>query len=431
MSVYDYGSSGRKDLQLFNPCLDNDEIQRVGGRLALADLSRKTENSMLLPHGDGVVKLLIRHVHELQLHIGMNQTLAFTRRRKKCGQRSREDVYGLSKSDEDDQPCADPSTRKVGSVRPFVHVDVDFARPILARSDGASLTIYKIYMCVFIPIQLELVPNLTVDSFLRALRQFISRRGRPKLLQSDNFRIFRLASRFLKPPFSSHSWKMLHSGSNRSSSRTRLRVRSVKVAILKVFSRSRTTADELQTVLCDIEIKINDRPLTIASDTPDHHLELINCHYGNCHHYLTETATEGQCMEKAKKASPEWKAFVDEFDDVFNGKGGAINGYQATVPEKAGRALVYALEAGILSDDALVERKLQESKEEQPRVGDIVLVVEPTPPVFSLLNSLSRRIVELHYCHDRVARSAKVQTERGLITRSVRSLVLLDPAGAV
>ncbi|KRZ18066.1 hypothetical protein T11_1523 [Trichinella zimbabwensis] len=218
MNVYDYGSSGKKDLQLFNPCLDNDEIQRVGGRLALADLSRKTENSMLLPHDAGFHKKKV-----------------LDNQRKKCGQRSREDVYGLSKSDEDDQPFADR------------HCD-----------------------------------HLTSASTRK---------------------------KFITDP-APWCWNPLSS-------------------------------------------------------------------------YRTEHV-------------------------------GTREGRSST----------------ILSD-ALVERKVQESKEEQPRVGDIVLVVEPTLPVFSLLNSLSRRIVELHYCHDRVARSAKVQTERGLITRSVRSLVLLDPAGAV
>ncbi|KRX25953.1 hypothetical protein T07_2616 [Trichinella nelsoni] len=79
---------------------------------------------------------------------------------------------------------------------------LDFAGPILARSDGKPLTLLKTYVCVFTcmvvrAIHLELVPEMTVDSFLRALRRFIARRGRPWLLQSDNFQTFYLASRFL------------------------------------------------------------------------------------------------------------------------------------------------------------------------------------------------------------------------------------------
>ncbi|KRY83374.1 hypothetical protein T4D_14840, partial [Trichinella pseudospiralis] len=68
VSAYGPGSHRRKDLQQFNPCLDEDGILRVGGRLTFAELPQETRNPILLPHGDEVVKLLIQHVHEQQLH---------------------------------------------------------------------------------------------------------------------------------------------------------------------------------------------------------------------------------------------------------------------------------------------------------------------------------------------------------------------------
>ncbi|KRX67817.1 hypothetical protein T09_13607 [Trichinella sp. T9] len=105
------------------------------------------------------------------------------------------------------------------------------------------------------------------------------------------------------------------------------------------------------------------------------------------------------------KASPEWKVFADEFDDVFNGKSGAFNAYQATVPkmkvlEKNGRSLVAALEREYLV--TLSSGGKRRSLREQPWVGDIVLVVElSTPP--SRIRSQSGRIVELNHCHHDVA----------------------------
>ncbi|KRX11896.1 hypothetical protein T07_13198, partial [Trichinella nelsoni] len=81
VSAYGPGSHRRKDLQQFNPYLDEAGILRVGGRLAFSELPRETRNPMLLPHGDGVVKLLIQQVHEQQLHAGIDQTLAATRKR--------------------------------------------------------------------------------------------------------------------------------------------------------------------------------------------------------------------------------------------------------------------------------------------------------------------------------------------------------------
>ncbi|KRZ92507.1 hypothetical protein T08_15925 [Trichinella sp. T8] len=88
------------------------------------------------------------------------------------------------------------------------------------------------------------------------------------------------------------------------------------------------------------------------------------------------------------KASPEWKVFADEFDDVFNAKSGAFNAYQATVPkmkilEKNGRSLVAALEREYLV--TLSSGGKRRSLREQPWVGDIVLVVElSTPPLDSV-----------------------------------------------
>ncbi|KRY29321.1 hypothetical protein T01_3834 [Trichinella spiralis] len=38
------GSHRRKDLQQFSPCLEEDGILRVGGRLALSDLPQETKN---------------------------------------------------------------------------------------------------------------------------------------------------------------------------------------------------------------------------------------------------------------------------------------------------------------------------------------------------------------------------------------------------
>ncbi|XP_003375683.1 hypothetical protein Tsp_09262, partial [Trichinella spiralis] len=181
------------------------------------------QEPMLLPHGDGVVKLLIQHVHEVQLHAGVKQTLAATRRRFWItkGRSAVKDVVWKcmvcrrATARPFGQRMAELPPERTELVGPFVYVGVDFAGPILARSDGKPLTLLKTYVCVFTcmvvrAIYLELVPEMTVDSFLRALRRFIARRGRPRLLQLDNFQTFHLASRFLKPLCNSRNSKVVH-----------------------------------------------------------------------------------------------------------------------------------------------------------------------------------------------------------------------------
>ncbi|KRY97294.1 hypothetical protein T4C_4113, partial [Trichinella pseudospiralis] len=56
-------------------------------------------------------------------------------------------------------------------------------------------------------IHLEIVPDQTIESFLRSLRRFVARRGRPDTIQSDNFRTFHQANAFLKHVFSGRNWE--------------------------------------------------------------------------------------------------------------------------------------------------------------------------------------------------------------------------------
>ncbi|KRZ51099.1 hypothetical protein T02_437 [Trichinella nativa] len=50
---------------------------------------------------------------------------------------------------------------------------------------------------------------MTMVRFLRALRRFISRSGRLKLLQSDNIQKFHSASRLWKLLFNNRNWKVV------------------------------------------------------------------------------------------------------------------------------------------------------------------------------------------------------------------------------
>ncbi|KRX73177.1 hypothetical protein T4E_7580, partial [Trichinella pseudospiralis] len=63
---------------------------------------------------------------------------------------------------------------RVEPVGPFVNVRVDFAGPLLIRSDGPNRLTQKGYVCVFScmvvrAIHLELVSDMSIENFL-ALR---------------------------------------------------------------------------------------------------------------------------------------------------------------------------------------------------------------------------------------------------------------------
>ena len=116
-------------------------------------------------------------------------------------------------------------------------------------------------------VHLELVPDLSVESFLQAFRRFASRRGLPALLTTDNAsrdiqRIVRSpeVQRFLankgiswtyiteKAPWHGGGWERM--------------VKSTKRCLKKVLGRTSLNFEELRTILVEVETTINNRPLT-------------------------------------------------------------------------------------------------------------------------------------------------------------------------
>ena len=100
------------------------------------------------------------------------------------------------------QVSADLPTCRVSDDPPFTHVGLDFAGPLYVK-DGVHLnegSNKKAYVCLFTcastrAIHLELTTGLNVETFLFAFRRFISRRGLPATLLSDNAKTFKSSSK--------------------------------------------------------------------------------------------------------------------------------------------------------------------------------------------------------------------------------------------
>jgi hypothetical protein len=84
-----------------------------------------------------------------------------------------------------------PSAR-VQPSRPFLTTGVDYAGPVLLRlGTPRSKTTTKGYIAIFVcfatkATHIEVITSLTTEAFLPALRRFISRRGKPRTIHSDN-----------------------------------------------------------------------------------------------------------------------------------------------------------------------------------------------------------------------------------------------------
>lgn len=83
---------------------------------------------------------------------------------------------------------------------PFINVGIDYFGPLYVKQGGSEV---KKYGCSFTclvgrTVHIELADNLSTDSFLNALRRFMSRRGSPEKIFSDNGSNFKGGERELR-----------------------------------------------------------------------------------------------------------------------------------------------------------------------------------------------------------------------------------------
>ncbi|GFQ63807.1 integrase catalytic domain-containing protein [Trichonephila clavata] len=134
-------------------------------------------------------------------------------------------------------------------------------------------------------VHLELVSSLSAAAFLSALRRFVSRRGYPSDIYSDNGTNFVGASAYLKDLF-----KLLHNSNVKDYSSSKniqwhfippyapnfggvweASVKLTKHRLLKTLKAAVLNFEELATILCQIEACINSRPLYPLSSEPKDH----------------------------------------------------------------------------------------------------------------------------------------------------------------
>ena len=125
------------------------------------------------------------------------------------------------------------------------------------------------YACHASPaICLDLVPSYDADSCIHSLRRFFSRRGVPSSMLSDNGTSFiasetqqftaNLGIRWNFNPPASPWWGGMFE---------RL-IRSSKRCLRKILLKAKLSFNELQTILSELEMVINNRPLTFTNEEP-------------------------------------------------------------------------------------------------------------------------------------------------------------------
>ncbi|XP_039537633.1 uncharacterized protein LOC120485904 [Pimephales promelas] len=293
-------SSKMRDLR---PFLDEDELLCVGGRLQQSDFSYREKHPWILPNKDRYCELLVQYNHEFIMHSGLRDTLVQTRSRYWI-LRARQIVKGVLskctvckrfKVKPAQQDTAPLPRDRVSEKPPFEVTGIDFAGPLYVKGDRALCKAYvAMFTCaVTRAVHLELVSSQSTESFLLALKRFISRRGLCKVIYSDNAKTFKRANQDLselwkaiKDPqileyFSGKgiTWRFIVERAAWWGGFWERLVRSVKMSMRKVLGKASLTFEEMSTLLAEVEAILNSRPLTFVHNELDEPQPLTPAHF--------------------------------------------------------------------------------------------------------------------------------------------------------
>ena len=257
---------------------------RVRGRFASAGWSFEAKHQALLPKDHRVTELLCRREHILNLHAGAEWVLTSLRKRYWIPQGRRTVAKYIRKCNLCKRHEAKPAGQIMGQLpreksiqAVFVYCGLDFAGPIAVKRSAEGETIKTwilLYTCMVTrALHLEVVDNMSSETFIYALRRVFARRGVPIKITSDNAKTFRRAAREIarldfkeidKGVLEQHrvTWEFIPEKSPAWGGFYERMVRTLKAPLKKILGRGTVTLEELQTITAEIEAVINDRPLS-------------------------------------------------------------------------------------------------------------------------------------------------------------------------
>ena len=401
----------RSDLRALAPHLDGDGLLRVGGRLRHAPLPKVEKHPIILPRRSGVTRMVIVDQHRQLLHAGVEHTLNELRRwfwipqgRSEVKRNLHSCAVCRNRRAKPQAPMmAELPPERFDMSRPFSTVGIDFLEPFSVRKFCKTEKRYVLLVTCLATraVHLEVAYSLDTDSFIMALRRFMSRRGQPAKILSDNGTNFIGGERELREAIQkldqeqitnelsrkSIDWRFITPAASHMGGAWERLVSSVKRA-LRVVLGSQVVSDEVfSSALCEVEHIVNSRPLTyVSSDAADFRALTPNdLLLGGSSPHLPPGVFSSEDLSCRKKwrhaqalASHFWKRWSREY-----------------VP-------------------TLTMRKKWQKDIKNVQVGDLVLLTDPNAPRGSWPLA---RVTEVYPGRDGRVRSVQIKTSGGAVYR--------------
>ncbi|CAB4040879.1 Pro-Pol poly, partial [Paramuricea clavata] len=199
-------------VQSLNAFLDKDGLLRVGGRLSQSMKDYESQHPLVLHGKHYLSTLIIQSEHKRLCHAGPKLTLGSLQdtyhiisARRVVRKLIRECVVCKRASPKiTTQLMGQLPSARVLPTFANERVSVDYAGPFTLKIGSVRKPTYrKAYVAVFVCLvttscHIELVSDLSAEAFLATLRRFVSRRGKPMQIWSDNATCFRRTDKDLR-----------------------------------------------------------------------------------------------------------------------------------------------------------------------------------------------------------------------------------------
>ena len=270
-------------------------LWRLRGRFANSSLVYEEQHPVILRSKDCsyFTRLVILDAHEATMHHGIETTLARIRENYWIVKEKKSVKEVIRKcvicTHYQGQPVRAPSSPDLPEYRmdhmayAFQFTRLDFAGPLFVKDGLKSSQCYILLLTCASnrAIYLELVPHMSIQGFLRGFKRFIARRGVPDLVISDNFKTFKSSEVKMFMLLQGVNQRLILPASPWWGGFYESLVRTVKACPKKTLGKAFVTFEELQTILCEIEVAMNNRPLAyLSEDDLDEALTLFYLMYG-------------------------------------------------------------------------------------------------------------------------------------------------------